>query len=133
MHQFLENIAHYLLINQYIFIIYMVSMTKAHILECKKYYSGSADKLSSLRQFSLKQCLPVSELKICVFTDLSLQVQIYPLQGRQSYLFKVHNVCFGDASCCSALVINIYAFSKWNSHANKHWCFVLFFNISRTV
>lgn len=61
----------------------------------------------------------------------------YSLCWEESPISSKYTIyCFGDVPCQSAshgLIINIYAFSKWNSCANKHWCFVLFFNISWVV
>lgn len=134
MYKLLENIAHHLAINL------CACIYNPHGFKAKTSYIVFQKPLSQLCEqipkpvaVSLKRCLSGSEFKMCLHTFQCPSLGIASVGKTALSLQSTKLYCFRGILCHSVshgLIINIYAFSKWMCCANKHWCLVLFFNIS---
>lgn len=132
MHKLLENVAHCLVIKLvYIYIYY------PHGFKAKSIYI-----IIKIIPSLFYQLIPKPEAIFFEYVFFWVRIQgmcLHTFQRSGSgtvsagktapSLQSTKHHCFGAIPCHSAshrVSINIYVLSKWNSLANKHWCFLIF-------
>lgn len=105
-------------------------MPRAPILQFKKALSLLCEQIPKPVAVSLKRYFSGSEFQTCLHTFQCPGTGSGSVGKTAPSLQSTKLYCFRDILCHSlshGLIINIYAFSKWICCANKHWCFVFFF------